>query len=71
VTFDYTASEVDELTLRVGDIVTVLEEESEGWWRAELNGRHGMIPSNFAQLLEGLPFFFFFSFLLSSCVNTV
>jgi len=57
VTFDYTASDGDELNLRVGDIVTIIAEESEGWWRAELNGRQGMMPSNFAEVIEGTLFF--------------
>jgi len=53
VTFDYTANDADELSLRVGDIVVVISEESEGWWKAELNGRQGMMPSNFAEIVEG------------------
>ena len=53
VTFDYTANDGDELSLRVGDIVVIISEESEGWWKAELNGRQGMMPSNFAEVIEG------------------
>ena len=53
VNVDYPASAVNELTLRVGDVVTIISEESEGWWKADLNGRQGMMPSNFAILFDG------------------
>jgi len=33
--------------------VTVLGEESEGWWKVELNGKKGIIPSNFVQEIGG------------------
>eukprot|EP00051_Salpingoeca_urceolata_P013952 m.176761 g.176761 ORF g.176761 m.176761 type:complete len:559 (-) comp17952_c3_seq2:882-2558(-) len=53
VTFDYTAANEDELTLAVGQIVTVLAQEEEGWWDGELDGKRGVFPSNFVELVEG------------------
>ena len=49
VLFDYKESADDELSLAVGDIVTVLQKrlEDDGWWKGELNGRIGVFPGYF------------------------
>ena len=52
VTFDYEAQDDDELTLHVGDVIDFMCEVEEGWWRGKLNGRVGVFPSNFVELLE-------------------
>lgn len=51
-TFDYDAVNEDELTLKVGDIVVVTKQEDEGWWEGEFNGKHGVFPSNFVELID-------------------
>jgi uncharacterized membrane protein len=45
VVFEYQSSASDELTIRLGDIVTVLREDSGDWWTVELNGRTGLVPT--------------------------
>ncbi|KAM8952813.1 relA-associated inhibitor [Pelodytes ibericus] len=47
--WDYTAEFADELSLRVGDSVTVLRKDGEGgtWWWASLCGREGYVPRNY------------------------
>ena len=58
VTFDYEPEKDDELKLTVGDILIVINKEEEGWWEGELNGKTGMFPSNFVEVLpnaEELP----------------
>ena len=54
VKFAYRASNSDELTLEVGDVVTVLSRqiEDDGWWRGELQGRVGVFPDNFVESIE-------------------
>lgn len=47
VAFSYKQDHEDELNLNVGDIIEVLGEEEEGWWRGVLNGKEGVFPSNF------------------------
>ena len=47
VLFRYTAEYEDELSLEPGQIVVVINEEEEGWWRGSLNGKQGLFPSNF------------------------
>lgn len=48
-TFDYTAINDDELTLKVGDIVEFLADEEEGWYKGQLKGKVGVFPSNFVE----------------------
>ncbi|XP_038162041.1 CD2-associated protein isoform X2 [Cyprinodon tularosa] len=52
VLFDYQPLNDDELELKVGDIVDILEEVEEGWWSGTLNGKSGLFPSNFVKELE-------------------
>nr|XP_015805563.2 SH3 domain-containing protein 21 [Nothobranchius furzeri] len=51
--FDYKSVSEDELDLKKGDIVAVVnkETEDEGWWEGELNGRCGYFPDNFVMVL--------------------
>ena len=51
VTFDYDAQDDDELSLKVGDIISVLREEEKGWWEGQLADKTGFFPSNFVQLI--------------------
>lgn len=41
VLFSYSATQIDELELREGDIVTILSKDCEdkGWWRGKLNNK--------------------------------
>jgi len=48
--YDYTAAEVNELSFKEGDIVTLLEKfEDSDWWKGELNGVEGLFPVNFME----------------------
>lgn len=44
--FDYEPQAPDELTLKKGDIVTVLSKD-DGWWSGDLAGTIGLFPANF------------------------
>jgi hypothetical protein len=37
----------DELNLGVGDIIQVLGEVEEGWWKGQKGKQLGVFPSNF------------------------
>ena len=52
VTFHFDARYQDELSLKVDDIVDVLGEEEDGWWKGKLANRTGVFPSNFVELIE-------------------
>ena len=49
VMFSYDPQSPDELELCEGDIITILNKD--GWWEGEVNGKVGMFPSTFVELL--------------------
>lgn len=52
--FDYTASEVDELNLVKGAVITNIKVQTGGWWYGTIasTGKAGMFPDNFVKLLD-------------------
>ncbi|KAJ6612825.1 hypothetical protein lerEdw1_015175, partial [Lerista edwardsae] len=52
VLFEYTPQNVDELELKLGDVIDINEEVEEGWWSGTLNGKSGLFPSNFVKELD-------------------
>ena len=52
VTFDYDPDQEDELKLKVGEIILITDKKIfDGWMQGELNGKSGLFPDNFVQLL--------------------
>ncbi|XP_029426989.1 SH3 domain-containing protein 21 isoform X2 [Rhinatrema bivittatum] len=53
VMFNYETALQDELALKKGDVVLILQKETEdeGWWEGELDGKTGLFPDNFVILL--------------------
>ncbi|XP_058602151.1 SH3 domain-containing protein 21 isoform X4 [Onychostoma macrolepis] len=51
--FDYTAVAEDELNLKKGDVIAIINKstEDDGWWEGELNGRRGFFPDNFVMVI--------------------
>lgn len=49
--FDYESQHEAELTIKEGQVLDVLSENANGWWKAELNGVVGLIPFNFCERL--------------------
>ncbi|KAG7323368.1 hypothetical protein KOW79_013070 [Hemibagrus wyckioides] len=49
--YDFTPESEDELCLKVGDVVSSLEEVDEEWFVGELAGRRGIVPKNYIQVL--------------------
>ncbi|XP_014106965.1 PREDICTED: CD2-associated protein isoform X2 [Pseudopodoces humilis] len=52
VLFEYLPQNEDELELKLGDVIDIIDEVEEGWWSGILNGKAGMFPSNFVKELE-------------------
>lgn len=52
--YPYDAENEDELSLKEGDIVTIITKEvqDKGWWKGELNGRIGVFPDNFVEIIQ-------------------
>ncbi|XP_028130137.2 CD2-associated protein [Diabrotica virgifera virgifera] len=55
VVFSYNQDHEDELNLKVGDVIDIIGEEEEGWWRGTLNGKEGVFPSNFVKEISFQP----------------
>ncbi|XP_018026052.1 SH3 domain-containing kinase-binding protein 1 isoform X3 [Hyalella azteca] len=54
VLYPYNAEHEDELTLKDGDIITLISKDLEdrGWWKGELAGKVGVFPDNFVQIIN-------------------
>ncbi|KAM6946360.1 breast cancer anti-estrogen resistance protein 1 [Aplochiton taeniatus] len=55
--YDNAAESPDELSFRKGDIMTVLERDTQGlggWWLCSLHGRQGIVPGNRLKVLVGM-----------------
>lgn len=50
--YDYQASADDEISFKEGDIIIVLEQHPDGWWFGELNGKKGLFPGNYTELIN-------------------
>lgn len=53
VLFPYEASNDDELDLKDGDTIVILNKDlpDKGWWKGELRGKVGVFPDNFVQII--------------------
>lgn len=50
--YDYVPKGMEELELRKGDIVNVLEPKYPNWWNGSLNGKTGMFPANYVEKVK-------------------
>ena len=41
----------DEVTFDPDDIIEDVEEVDEGWWMGTVNGKRGLFPSNYVELI--------------------
>jgi len=49
--YDYPATDVDDLALTTGDIITILEYVSDDWWKGIIDGREGIFPANYVEAI--------------------
>jgi len=52
VLFDYTTTEEDQLPLKSGDILTLLEDDDENWWLGQLHDKVGFFPKSYVEVFE-------------------
>ncbi|XP_078068608.1 SH3 domain-containing protein 19 isoform X1 [Mustelus asterias] len=50
--YDFVGGNKDELDLKVGDVITIFESRDADWLKGELQGKEGMFPRNFVQILQ-------------------
>ncbi|CAI2731661.1 unnamed protein product [Schistosoma spindalis] len=48
--YDYEAAENDELTFKVGEIITEVEKIDAGWWKGVCRNKVGLFPANYVKL---------------------
>jgi len=49
--FPFDATSDKQLSMKVGDVITVLEKSASGWYKGESNGAVGLFPSNYTEPL--------------------
>ena len=49
--FPYKAQYEDELSLKEGQLITIITKdcEDEGWWKGEIEGKVGLFSDNFVE----------------------
>lgn len=51
--YDYAPQHEDELQLKRGEVLTVVERRDEDWWVGRTDdGRKGLFPANYVQLFS-------------------
>jgi hypothetical protein len=51
--YAYKAEDAEELTISEGDILTIEDEDDEGWYYGRnAQGAYGKFPSNYVELLQ-------------------
>ncbi|KAL1742058.1 hypothetical protein HDZ31DRAFT_44090 [Schizophyllum fasciatum] len=50
--YDFSGA-ADELSFRAGDEIAVLSEVLDEWWMGELDGRKGLFPTSYVEVLDG------------------
>lgn len=54
VLYNYVAQDSNQMSLRVGQTITVMEQDDSGWWDGynEFTGERGLFPSTYVQWME-------------------
>ena len=49
--YDFVPQEPNELPFKRGDIITIINRDHQHWWKGELNGKQGLLPSTYVSIL--------------------
>lgn len=50
--YNYDSTEADELSIKIGNVITIVSKDDEGWWTGMLDGRKGLFPANYVELIK-------------------
>jgi len=53
--FDYEATELEDLGFVTGDVIRLKDHVGDEWLCGELNGKTGVFPAAFVEIIEHLP----------------
>eukprot|EP00057_Strongylocentrotus_purpuratus_P012671 XP_011667145.1 PREDICTED: nostrin [Strongylocentrotus purpuratus] len=49
ILYDYDATDDDQIDIKEGDVINLLEKGDDGWWKGEKEGRIGLFPASYAK----------------------
>jgi len=47
--YDYEAQDLDEISLREGEVLELVKEDDSGWWTGRSNGKEGYFPGSYVE----------------------
>lgn len=50
--YKFVPQETEDLEMRPGDMITLLEDSNEDWWKGKIQDRIGFFPANFVQRVQ-------------------
>lgn len=50
--FDYQSNSEYELNFHLDQILFITKEDDSGWWSGEINGKSGLFPNNYVELIK-------------------
>lgn len=53
--YTYKGKSARELPIRRGDILVLLNSANKDWWKVELDGKQGFVPSSYVRKIETPP----------------
>ena len=62
--YDYTEKSPREVSMKKGDVLTLLNSNNKDWWKVEVNDRQGFVPAAYVKKIDPglLNFVCFFMF---------
>ena len=52
VIYEFTAQRADMLSLKVGEVYTLLDKSNEAWWKVSGNGKEGLVPATYCEIVS-------------------
>jgi hypothetical protein len=49
--YNFDAADETELSFKFDDIIVVWKQHGD-WWEGEINGRRGLVPANYVELIQ-------------------